>query len=54
VKEPISKVDVRFSDREAVATSWDVTQSVLESAELFWITTVCGDGRPHVTPLVAF
>jgi nitroimidazol reductase NimA-like FMN-containing flavoprotein (pyridoxamine 5'-phosphate oxidase superfamily) len=53
MKEPISKVDVRFSDRDAVATSWEVTRSVLETAELFWITTVRGDGRPHVTPLVA-
>jgi general stress protein 26 len=53
MKEPISKVDVRFSDPEAVATSWDVTHSALETAELFWITTVRGDGRPHVTPLVA-
>jgi Pyridoxamine 5'-phosphate oxidase len=26
---------------------------VLESAELFWLTTVRADGRPHVTPLVA-
>jgi len=25
---------------------------VLESAELFWISTVRTDGRPHVTPLV--
>src|SRR5262249_12427948 len=25
----------------------------LESAELFWLTTVRADGRPHVTPLVA-
>ena len=53
MKEPISKVDVRFSDRDAVATSWEVTRSVLETAELFWITTVRGNGRPHVTPLVA-
>jgi nitroimidazol reductase NimA-like FMN-containing flavoprotein (pyridoxamine 5'-phosphate oxidase superfamily) len=26
---------------------------VLESAELFWISIVRADGRPHVTPLVA-
>jgi general stress protein 26 len=25
----------------------------LETAELFWITTVRADGRPHVSPLVA-
>jgi general stress protein 26 len=26
---------------------------VLEDAQIFWITTVRSDGRPHVTPLVA-
>ncbi|MGH2745978.1 MAG: pyridoxamine 5'-phosphate oxidase family protein [Thermoleophilaceae bacterium] len=26
---------------------------VLEQAELYWITTVRADGRPHVTPLIA-
>jgi nitroimidazol reductase NimA-like FMN-containing flavoprotein (pyridoxamine 5'-phosphate oxidase superfamily) len=25
----------------------------LQTAELFWISTVRPDGRPHVTPLVA-
>jgi nitroimidazol reductase NimA-like FMN-containing flavoprotein (pyridoxamine 5'-phosphate oxidase superfamily) len=53
MREPTSKVDVRFSDRDAVATSWEVTHNLLAAAELFWITTVRGDGRPHVTPLVA-
>ncbi len=27
--------------------------AALESAELFWLTTVRADGRPHVTPVVA-
>jgi general stress protein 26 len=31
----------------------DQTRHVLETAELFWISTVRADGRPHVTPLVA-
>jgi general stress protein 26 len=53
VKEPISKVDARFSDRDAVATTWEATHAVLASAQLFWITTVRSNGRPHVTPLVA-
>ncbi len=53
VREPISKVDVRYSQPDAAATSWAVTVAVLESAELFWITTVRRDGRPNVTPLVA-
>jgi nitroimidazol reductase NimA-like FMN-containing flavoprotein (pyridoxamine 5'-phosphate oxidase superfamily) len=51
--EPTTELDRRFSDADAVATSWETTRRVLESAELFWITTVRADGRPHVTPLVA-
>jgi general stress protein 26 len=33
--------------------SWPDTVRVLETAELFWVTTVRSDGRPHVSPLVA-
>src|SRR5437667_1724110 len=51
--EPVTKIDLRFSDPDAVATGWDETRRVLETAELFWITTVRADGRPHVSPLVA-
>ncbi len=51
--EPVTKIDPRFSDPDAVATEWDETGRVLETAELFWISTVRADGRPHVTPLVA-
>jgi nitroimidazol reductase NimA-like FMN-containing flavoprotein (pyridoxamine 5'-phosphate oxidase superfamily) len=50
---PTTMVDSRFSDPSAVPVSWDETRELLESAELFWITTVRPDGRPHVTPLVA-
>lgn len=50
---PVTTLDTRFSDPDAVATSWDETRRVLETAELFWISTVRADGRPHVTPLVA-
>jgi len=53
MNEPATKLDTRFSDPEAVATEWDETRRVLETAELFWISTVRSDGRPHVTPLVA-
>jgi len=51
--EPTTELDARFSDEGAVATGWDETRGVLETAELFWISTVRTDGRPHVTPLVA-
>jgi nitroimidazol reductase NimA-like FMN-containing flavoprotein (pyridoxamine 5'-phosphate oxidase superfamily) len=53
MNEPVTQIDARFSDPNAVATGWDETRRVLETAELFWITTVRADGRPHVTPLVA-
>ncbi len=51
--EPITKIDPRFSDPNTAATNWDETRRVIETAELFWISTVRADGRPHVTPLVA-
>jgi len=34
---PETTLDTRFSDREAVATAWEVTGRALEIAELFWI-----------------
>ena len=50
---PATEIDTRFSDRDAVATEWSETLRVIQAAELFWISTVRADGRPHVTPLVA-
>jgi len=53
MKPPLTELDMRFSDRDAVATDWEETRRALEDAQLFWISTVRADGRPHVTPLVA-
>lgn len=50
--EPITTLDARFSDSTAVATNWQQTRQVLEAADIFWLSTVRADGRPHVTPLV--
>jgi PPOX class probable F420-dependent enzyme len=50
---PVTKLDQRYSDPAATAAGWDQTRQVLEKAELFWISTVRADGRPHVTPVVA-
>ena len=44
--------DPRFSDPEAGATPWADAARVLDEAELYWLTTVRADGRPHVTPLI--
>lgn len=51
--EPATKLDARFSEPDSAPTPWSETTSVLDAAELFWITTVRRDGRPHVSPLVA-
>jgi Pyridoxamine 5'-phosphate oxidase len=50
---PVTSLDSRYSDPVASATTWADTQRAIESAELFWLSTVRTDGRPHVTPLVA-
>jgi general stress protein 26 len=49
---PTPKIDSRFSDPAADATPWTDVAAALERAELYWLTTVRADGRPHVTPLV--
>src|SRR5260370_39211468 len=53
MNEPVTTMDTRYSEPDGVVTQWDETRRVLETAELFWISTVRADGRPHVTPVVA-
>jgi pyridoxine/pyridoxamine 5'-phosphate oxidase len=47
-----TQLDARYSDPASRATPWSDTTELLRDAELYWLTTVRGDGRPHVTPLV--
>jgi general stress protein 26 len=49
---PNAELDTRFSDPDASPTSWQEAANVLDRAELYWLTTVRADGRPHVTPLI--
>ena len=51
--EPVVEQDVRFGDATAPPTPWAETLRVLETSELFWISTTRSNGRPHVTPLPA-
>jgi PPOX class probable F420-dependent enzyme len=51
--EPRPELDARFGDREASPTPWAEVRRTINEAELFWISTVRADGRPHVTPLPA-
>ncbi|HET9900404.1 MAG TPA: pyridoxamine 5'-phosphate oxidase family protein, partial [Actinomycetes bacterium] len=50
--QPHAEFDSRFSDDEATALPWEETSRLLRDAELYWITTVRSDGRPHVAPLI--
>jgi general stress protein 26 len=50
--DPAGNIDTRFSDPKAEPTPWPEAVGVLERAELYWITTVRTDGRPHVVPLI--
>jgi general stress protein 26 len=40
-----------FSDPSATPLPWEKAVAVLESSEMFWLSTVRRDGRPHVAPL---
>jgi general stress protein 26 len=49
---PEGAIDKRFSDPSAKPRAWAEAVEHLEKAELYWMTTVRGDGRPHVAPLI--
>lgn len=49
---PATTLDARYSSDGATTTSWEDARTQVEAAELYWISTVRPDGRPHVTPLV--
>jgi len=50
--DPSAELDSRFSEPDASPTPWEDVAQALEQAELYWLTTVRADGRPHVTPLI--
>lgn len=50
--DPATELDARYSDATE-ATPWPFGRTILESARMYWLTTVRPGGRPHVTPLHA-
>ncbi len=50
---PVTELDARFSSKWATPTGWAEGRRHIDEAEVFWISTVRPDGRPHVTPLLA-
>jgi general stress protein 26 len=51
--EPVTELDARFSSDGATPTGWIQARDQLENAEIYWLSTVRPDGRPHVTPLLS-
>ena len=47
-----TKFDPRYSGPGASELPWTQVDQTLAAAELYWLTTVRDDGRPHVCPLV--
>jgi general stress protein 26 len=45
------KLDTRFS-QASQPVDWGQVTDTLAGAELYWLTTVREDGRPHTTPLI--
>lgn len=45
------KLDTRFSEATD-PVGWQQVSDALAAAELYWLTTVRKDGRPHITPLI--
>jgi pyridoxine/pyridoxamine 5'-phosphate oxidase len=49
--EPIVELGA-FSSPNAAPTGWAQARADLRDAQVYWLSTVRPDGRPHVTPLI--
>jgi general stress protein 26 len=51
--EPVPVTELSaFSSPHAAPTDWSQARDELAGAEVYWLSTVRPDGRPHVTPLL--
>jgi general stress protein 26 len=51
--EPVAELNEGFSEPGAATRPWAEVADVLSRSEMFWLSTVRRDGRPHLTPLPA-
>jgi hypothetical protein len=51
IQEPVARLQPQFSSPDATPTAWAEARKQLEQAQIYWLSTVRPDGRPHVTPL---
>ena len=52
-KKATAELNSQFSSDKATPIPWAEGHERLEGAEVYWISTVRPDGRPHVTPLLS-
>ncbi|WP_433755439.1 pyridoxamine 5'-phosphate oxidase family protein [Nocardia sp. CA-135398] len=50
---PTGTLNPDFSSPGTTPVEWSATEAVLNTAGIFWLSTVRKDGRPHVTPIPA-
>ena len=53
MENPVTLLQPQFSSDGATAIPWAEARECIEKAEVFWLTTVRPDARPHVTPVLA-
>ena len=51
--DPTPELDPEFSSPDATPHPWSEARGILDEAEIYWLSTVRRDGRPHVTPVAA-
>jgi hypothetical protein len=51
--DPTPELDPEFSSPGAQPRDWSEARARLDEAEIYWLSTVRPDGRPHVTPVAA-
>jgi nitroimidazol reductase NimA-like FMN-containing flavoprotein (pyridoxamine 5'-phosphate oxidase superfamily) len=51
--DPEAELQAQFSSPDASPTPWPEARQHLEQAEVYWVSTVRPDGRPHLTPIIA-
>nr|WP_205622848.1 pyridoxamine 5'-phosphate oxidase family protein [Sciscionella marina] len=49
---PVTELDRRYSDPGGTAVSWPDALEHLRRSTLTWLSTVRGNGCPHVTPVL--
>lgn len=52
-KNPTAELQPQFSSPGAKPTAWATARQQLEAAQIYWLSTVRPNSRPHVTPLFA-